>query len=390
MRRPLDDAAQVHRACLARVLGVADVVLLQLARAEARDVEPAVVDGEVDVGDERRHRAEGLERRRELGGVGGLGGDRDRLLRRPLVALAAPEPHRGGEVLDADHDADEAPRLARVVGGPQLEHHLVLVAEIDPLHELALGEAPEVEVVAEAPPEQVLGVQAALDHRGRAPLGGDRDVVAEVPPDVVAEVHVAPVLLPGADHLEGVVVDERHAARAVGAVRASEVGHEDAAGPAVHGVRAGVAGLRGQLLRLDRAHEPRAARIVLRVEDERARRAQSGDDEVAPLEVTVVVLAMALVAEGARARVPAEVVYLVAGGREVGPADDLPVRAGLGIAVDDGHGVRPLACWVERGDVRQLLRRRRDRVGRRAVEGRVGHRDLPSGRGGVLRSCYPK
>ena len=46
-------------------------------------------------------------------------------------SVAVPQPDRGGQVLDADHHADEAPGLARVVGGPHLEHHLVLVAEVD-------------------------------------------------------------------------------------------------------------------------------------------------------------------------------------------------------------------------------------------------------------------
>ena len=136
-----------------------------------------------------------------------------------LVAVAVPEPDGGGEVGDADHDADEAPRLARVVRRPQLEHHLVLVAEVDPLHQLALGEAPEVEVVAEALAEQILGVEPVLDHRRRRPLGGDRDVLVQVPPDVVGEVLVAAVCLPGARDLEGVVVDQRDAAGAVVAVR---------------------------------------------------------------------------------------------------------------------------------------------------------------------------
>ena len=46
-----------------RVVRVADVVLLQLARPPARHVQPAVVDGQVDVAHQRRDRAEGLKRR---------------------------------------------------------------------------------------------------------------------------------------------------------------------------------------------------------------------------------------------------------------------------------------------------------------------------------------
>ena len=139
--------------------------------------------------------------------LGRLGRDRDHLLRGPLVAVAVPQPDGRGQVLDADHDPDEAPRLARVVRRPQLEHHLVLVAEVDPLEQPAFGDAPEVEVVAEPPAQQVLGVQPALDHRRGGPFRGDRDVVVEVPPHVVGEALLAAVGLPGADDLEGVVVD---------------------------------------------------------------------------------------------------------------------------------------------------------------------------------------
>jgi hypothetical protein len=128
------------------VVRIADVVLLELPGSPAGDVEPAVVDGEVDVAHERRHCAERLQRRRKLGGLGGLGGNGDHLLRLSVTVFAVPEPDGGGEISDAGHDADETPGLARVVRGAQLEHHLVLVAEIDTLEELPLREVPEIEV----------------------------------------------------------------------------------------------------------------------------------------------------------------------------------------------------------------------------------------------------
>src|SRR5205085_196672 len=52
VRCPPDDPAQVHGTGLFRVVRVADVVLLELAGSPAGDVEPAVVDREVDVADE--------------------------------------------------------------------------------------------------------------------------------------------------------------------------------------------------------------------------------------------------------------------------------------------------------------------------------------------------
>src|SRR5215216_4848142 len=51
-----DDAAELDRAGLDGVEDVADVVLLELAGAPAGDVQPAVVDRQVDVADQRRHR----------------------------------------------------------------------------------------------------------------------------------------------------------------------------------------------------------------------------------------------------------------------------------------------------------------------------------------------
>jgi hypothetical protein len=38
---------------------------------------------------------------------------------------------------------------------PQFEHHLILVAKVDSLEKPALGETPEIEVVAEAAPEDI-------------------------------------------------------------------------------------------------------------------------------------------------------------------------------------------------------------------------------------------
>ena len=84
----------------------------------------------------------------------------------------------------------------------------------------------------------------------------------------------------------------------------------------------------------------------------RARRAQPGHDQVAALEVALV----ALVAERARAGVPAEVVELVAGGGQLGPAHHLAVRSLRQVAVDDGHGVSLPPRGVVRGHVGEGLR----------------------------------
>jgi hypothetical protein len=132
---------------------VGHVVLLELAGAPTRHIQPAVVHRQVDVRDQWGHGPEGLEGRREQLGVGRLGRDGDDLGRGPAVAVAVPQEHRPRQVLDADHHPDKAPGLGRVVGRSDLEHQLVGVAQVDPLDQLALAHRPEVEVVAEAAAE---------------------------------------------------------------------------------------------------------------------------------------------------------------------------------------------------------------------------------------------
>ena len=77
------------------------------------------------------------------------------------------------------------------------------------------------------------------------------------------------------------------------------------------------------------------------------------------------------VRERAAARVPAEVVEFVSPGRQVGPADDLPVPGRLRVSADHGQCVRLLRRAVEGDHVGQLLGRRVYRVRRTAVKGGV-------------------
>ena len=90
-------------------------------------------------------------------------------------------------------------------------------------------------------------------------------------------------------------------------------------------VRARVAGLLGDLLRLDHLDDLRVARVGLGVEDVDARGAQARHDEVAPLDVRM----RRVRAEARRAGVPAEMVQLVAGIRHRDAADDLRIGAAL-------------------------------------------------------------
>ena len=342
---------------------VGDVVALELAGAPAGHEQGLVVDAERDVGDQRRHGAEGLERRRQLLGLGRLGRDLDHLGRGDLAVavLGVPEPDAGAEVGGRDDHADEAPRLVGVVRGPQLEHHLLLRPEVDGLLVRALAHVPDVEVVAVLAAEQELGVDPRLDHVRRAPLAGDDAVKADVPPDVVGELLRAAVDLPLALDREVVVVEQEDAAGAVAVGGAERAGVEPV-GAAVERVRTRVAGLALELGGLDDLGQLGLARVVLDVDDVDARRAQAGHEEVAALDVRV----GGPGAQGGRARVPAEVVQLVADVGHVEPPDTL-ARAD----VDDVQRVGLVALGVERDDVGKVLGRAGDRALRRGIEAGV-------------------
>jgi hypothetical protein len=328
---------QAHRRGLAWPPRIGHVEPLELAGAPAGDVQVAIVDRQRDVGDERRHGAERLQDRRQLVGLGRLGGDRDDLLdAHPAVVAPAPQPHRRRQVGRRGDDADKPVGLRRVVRRAQLEHHLVFRAEVDLLHVPAALEIPDVQPVAVLVTEQQLAHEPVLDHLRRAPLARDDGVVVEVPPEVVRELLRPAVVLPLALDREVVVVEQEDAA-GTAALRVAERRDVDAVGTAVDGVGAAVARLARDLLGLDHLHELRGARVVLDVEDVDAGGAQPGHEQVAPLDVRV----RRPRAQRRRARVPAEVVQLVAGVGHVEPADEIPVGLRARLEVEDGEGVRP-------------------------------------------------
>ena len=63
--------------------------------------------------------------------------------------------------------------------------------------------------------QQQLRHDAVLDHRRAAPLAGDQHVLVEVPPGVVVEVLRPAVGLPGAQDIEGLVIEQRDPARPI-------------------------------------------------------------------------------------------------------------------------------------------------------------------------------
>ena len=283
-------------------------------------------------------------------------------------SCCVPQPDRGGQVLDADHHADEAvlawpgrapgavpaPSGARRRGPRSARGGASLMSQ-------KCSRCPYLR------PSSNSGTIPFSIMDGVRPLGRDDHVVVDVPPDVVGQVLVAAVLLELAEHVEGGVVEQRDPAGALGAVAAAQAGHVQVAGAAVHRVRARVVGPLAQFLRAEHLHDLGRRRVLQRVEDVDARGPDAGDDQVAPVAVGV----RAGRAERARAGVPAEVVQFVAEVRQFGVADHGAVRGGAGVGVHHRDPVGLVAGRENVGHVGELLRRARRRVGGGAVEGGV-------------------
>ena len=180
----------------------------------------SIVEREVDVGDERRHRGETFQQRRQVVSGGGLGGNFDHFPDPPVAALArafaVPYPISDEErSFETGDYADEAVGLGRIVGRSQLQNHLLLGSELQCLKVASIVEIPDVQRVAVPAGEEQLRVHAVLHHVRRAPLAGDHDVATEVPPEVVGEILGAALALPSAFDLEGLRIDHEDSTRTV-------------------------------------------------------------------------------------------------------------------------------------------------------------------------------
>src|SRR5215208_1022254 len=96
----------------------------------------------------------------------------------------------------------------------------MFLAQIERLDVAALPQVPEVQAMSVLTIEQQLGLNATADHVRRTPLAADQRVVAEVPPEVVVQVLLAPLDLPAAAHIEGVVVEDEDPTRPLAVGRA--------------------------------------------------------------------------------------------------------------------------------------------------------------------------
>jgi hypothetical protein len=123
----------------------------------------------------------------------------------------APSPAKASQ----GQTADKAEGAIRIVRRAQLEHHLLLGAELDALAVLAPAQVPDVELMAVL--AEQIGIDATLDHVGRAPFAGNERVMPEVPPEVVGQILRTAVCFPVAFDGEILVVEHEDAARSVAA-----------------------------------------------------------------------------------------------------------------------------------------------------------------------------
>ena len=192
MPRSPHDAAHLDDTGELRGFGIRHVVLTQLAGSPAGDIEEAIVETERDVGHQRRNGLERLERRRQLIFLGRLSRNFDHLLGVPgAIVVAVPLPDRRRKVVQVEHRIHEPVGVARVVRWPQLQHDLVLFAEIDRLGQRAVAQVPEMQPVAVLARRAAARLHAGFHHVGRAPFAGDHGVVPEMPPEIVVEVLIA-------------------------------------------------------------------------------------------------------------------------------------------------------------------------------------------------------
>jgi len=224
-----------------------------------------------------------------------------------------------------------------------------------------------------------LGDEPVLDQLGGPPLARQQHVVTEVPEEVVGQVLRAAIQLPPPLHGEAVVVEDEDAARAL-ALLVAQRAQIDPLGAAVHGMHAGVAGLCQDLPGLDGLHEARRSGIGLGVEDVNPGGPKPGNDQVSPLDVGM----RRVGTERRAARVPAEVVQLVADVGHLHPAYDLPAAARRRVHVHHHEGVGPGPAGVDGHDVRQLFCGGLGGKARRGVERGIGKHGLGAGDHGDL------
>src|ERR1044071_765650 len=226
---------------------------------------------------------------------------------------------------------------------------------------------PNVHLMTVFATEEQIGLQPVFDHLRRAPFAAHQRVETEVPPEIVMQELRAAVHLPLAQDLERLAIEHEDATRAV-AIGCAERADVDPLRPTMNRVWTRIICTRKNFFRLEHFDDLRFPRIRLCVDDVNTRRADPRDDQVAPFDVRV----RGIRAKRRAARVPTEVMQLIAKVRQLHFADALSVRSRLRINSDDQERVVQFAAgWIQRRDERVFFHRRLHRKPWRRIKRRV-------------------
>ncbi len=190
----------------------------------------------------------------------------------------------------------------------QFEDELVFRSKVDFLQMLAAREVPEMQATAISGAQQDLRNQPILEGIWRTPFARHEGVVAEMPPAIVGELLWAALNFPPPKRLETLLIQQKDPTRRA-TVGAAESRHVDAAGAAMHGVRARVAGPARYGLRFNGLDYDGFERIGLGIKNIDARRSQPRNHQIAALCVGV----WCIWAQARGAGIPAEVMQFVTG-----------------------------------------------------------------------------
>ena len=143
------DAAQLYLARQNRVHRVADVILMHLSKAPAGDIEVFVIKAQVDVGDQRRHRAKAFQKLGQILWVFWTRINGDDLFGLPFAVVGTPPcKDRALQVGGIHHNTTEAIGLGRIMRRADFQRHLIVFTKVDGLNVLARTQIPEVDRVA--------------------------------------------------------------------------------------------------------------------------------------------------------------------------------------------------------------------------------------------------
>ena len=93
MRGAANDSAKMDGPGQLRMKWVGNIVLLEFTGTPAGDAEETIVEGEIDVRDQRWNGLKSFQQRRQTFRAGPFRGDFDHFVGRPISVLAMPEPN---------------------------------------------------------------------------------------------------------------------------------------------------------------------------------------------------------------------------------------------------------------------------------------------------------